>query len=62
MVTALFTGGEAVYLYIIVPVMAMNHNQYVPEASPIIESCCLGLFIVLCEGVAMYQGVPGVST
>ena len=62
-VTTLFTSGEVAYLFIIVPVMALNRSHYAPEASPIIDSCCLGIFTVLCVGAVMHLGgLPGVST
>ena len=62
-ITTLFTSGEVAYLFIIVPVMALNRSHYAPEASPIIDSCCLGIFTVLCVGAVMHLGgLPGVST
>ena len=61
-VTTYFTSGEVAYLFILVPVLFFNKNQFPGGASPIIDSCVLGIIVVTCVGAAMHMGVPGVST
>jgi hypothetical protein len=61
--TTLFTGGEIVYVYLTVYLIATNRNQFSPSASSAIDNCTSALIVVAIDGVLMALGpqVLGIS-
>ena len=54
--TGLFTGGEIVYIYGMVYLLATNRNQVSASASPAIDRCIIALIIVAIDGYLMQLG------
>lgn len=54
--TGLFTGGEIVYIYGIVYLLATNRSQFDASASAAIDRCILALIIVAIDGYLMQLG------
>jgi hypothetical protein len=53
-VTGLFTGGEIVYIYGVVYLIATNRDQFDASATQAINLCVLALTIVAIDGILMF--------